>query len=66
MILKVNPGNTLVISLFGHKILFDGYLIEIINFSIIALEINYLLFDDYLIRTKTPVGNVMYKALGVK
>ncbi len=28
MTLKVNPENTLVISQFGHKILFDGYLIK--------------------------------------
>ncbi len=52
MTLKVNPENTLVISQFGHRILFDGYLIDETSLSITTLNINHLLFDGYLIKTK--------------
>lgn len=49
---KANLKNMLVIFLFGPKILFDGYLIDLTYSHVITLIINHILFDGYLISTK--------------
>ena len=48
---KVNQENILVIYQYGHKILFDGYLIIRTKLLQILLNINHILFEGYLTTT---------------
>ncbi len=56
----------LVIYQYGHKILFDGYLIRNISVYDKMLNISKILFDGYLIKTKHPLPTRGHKTLGVK